>query len=275
MQATNQETVVGESMGGTLRFTHLTTRPQFARRISQPPKLLDLLDIIAGGNGSGRQRERGLDPTTGMEDPIFVLGERIGDGKYHPVSWHRLIDGVFIPGKGPVQIDSAGGAFDGFRATSDSTWGSIWPRAAEIDSAYERRGWIYEIERSEQFMPERLGMIGVCPNVGWTFDLAAVREMYKSVRPDRLRTIAGLGNRVDFADPFDGKIDLWVIVDGEARFNRLGMMRKDGAIEIDVKLKTTDRFLTLAVTDGGDGQAGDWVIFGDPVIQTKHIEENP
>ena len=41
----------------------------FVRRLAQAPKALDLLDIVAGGNGTGHCRERGIDPTTGMEDP--------------------------------------------------------------------------------------------------------------------------------------------------------------------------------------------------------------
>ena len=250
--------------------------PKFVRRLVKPPQTLDLLDIIAGGNGLGHRRERGIDPTTGMEDPLFTLGERVSDRQFHPVAWHKLIDGVFIPvGGRAVIVDSAGHAFDGFPATEDKTWGSIWPRAADVDPENERKGWIYEVEHGERFMPERRGMIGVCPNVGITFDLAAVRAMHTDSRPARLRTIAGLGDRAGFESPYDGKVDLWVIVDGDARQKRLGLKRSDGTFKIDVQLTAADRFLALVATDGGDGRAGDWVIFGDPVLQMKPIAEKP
>ena len=62
-----------------------------------------LLDIVAGGNGRGRRRERGIDPTTGMEDPVFALLAR----RRPPIPAGRgaeLIDGVFVPdgAAGPV-----------------------------------------------------------------------------------------------------------------------------------------------------------------------------
>ena len=60
-------------------------------------KILDLLDIVAGGNGTGHQRERGIDPGTGREDGLFVVAGHNGDGRYRPVALHKLIDGVFIP----------------------------------------------------------------------------------------------------------------------------------------------------------------------------------
>ena len=31
------------------------------RRLAEPPKVLDLLDIVAGGDGTGHRRERGID----------------------------------------------------------------------------------------------------------------------------------------------------------------------------------------------------------------------
>jgi hypothetical protein len=42
---------------------------------------------------------------------------------------------------------------------------------------------------------------------------------------------------------------------------------------VDIRVGDRDRFLTLAVTDGGDGIDYDWVVFGDP--QLKLVPTRP
>ena len=106
----------------------------FVRQLASQSKYVDLLDIVAGGDGMGRRRERGIDPTSGMEDPTFMTGLRYGDGKYHHSTTFQLIDGAFVfsGNRGPVQLDSAGDTFDGFPITMGQTWGSIWARGAVV-----------------------------------------------------------------------------------------------------------------------------------------------
>ncbi|MCG2685416.1 MAG: hypothetical protein L6306_17575, partial [Planctomycetales bacterium] len=169
--------------------------PVFIRRLVRPPRVLDLLDIVAGGYGTGRRRERGIDPTTGMEDPMFFPQNRGGDGRqYRPVGWHRLIDGVFVPdGKaGRVQLDSAGHAFDGFPATAGTTWGSLWSWAAEVKPDNRMHGLVFDVAPDRRFMPEGRGALAFHPNTGVTFDLQAMRKLYPDVRPARFRAVAGL-----------------------------------------------------------------------------------
>ena len=101
--------------------------PVFARRLVEPPKLLDLLDVVAGGDGTGHRRESGIDPGTGSQDRIFATYHR-SDPHYRPAFWQPLVDGVFIPDgrAGAVQLDTAGHAFAGFPPTTGVTYGSIW-----------------------------------------------------------------------------------------------------------------------------------------------------
>ncbi len=40
-----------------------------------------------------------------------------------------------------------------------------------------------------------------------------------------------------------------------------------------MELGPSDRFLTLVSTDGGDGPEGDWIVFGDPVLQMVPTEQ--
>jgi hypothetical protein len=241
----------------------------FVRRLDRTPKQLDLLDVVAGGNGIGRHRDRGIDPTTGMEDPLCFMGERSGDRRYRPVAWHKLIDGVFIPdGRGgAVQLDSARHASDQFPPTTGSLWGSIWSLAADAQPNKYHEGWIYEIQDRRRFTPQGRGLLALSPNVGITFNLEAARRIYPSVRPARFQAIAGLGDRPGFNPSATSRVDLWVFVDGQLKLKRPGLCRRDGTLRMDVELAPTDRFLTLAATDGGDGLAGDWLVLGDPVLQ--------
>jgi hypothetical protein len=256
------------TVAGGSRLVSCQTDPRnFVRRMVKTPKELDLLDMVAGGDGAGRRRERGIDPNTGLEDPVFALGQRDANHRYRAVGWIESIDGVFVVGGGPkaVQLDSAGHVFDGFPKTSGKTWGSIWPRAAEVDPSGRQTGWIFDLDR--RFTPDGRGLLAFLPSVGITFDLEAMRRMYPEARPARFRAVAGLGDRPGFSPSPDGLVDLWVFVDGRLKLKRLGFCRRDGALRVDVELGPTDRFLTLAATDGGDGQEGDWLVLGDPVLE--------
>jgi hypothetical protein len=253
--------------------------PGFVRWLVEPPKLLDLLDIVAGGDGTGHRRERGIDPTTGMEDPVFRSSERGGDRQYRPVAWHKFIDGVFVPdgGAGPVVLDSAGHTFDGFPKTSGVVFGSIWARAADVPPQYrEYRGngyqWIFAIGRPQQFMPEGRGLLGFCANVGMTLNLEALRKMHRGTRPARFRAVAGLADARQIDPNPDGMADIWVLVDGRLKLKRMHLRPQDGTVNVDVELGPSDRFLTLVSTDGGNGIGNDWVVFGDPVLQMASTE---
>ncbi len=164
--------------------------PVFVRRLAAPLQTLDLLDIVAGGNGTGQRRECGIDPTSGMEDPVFIAKVRDGDGRYRPVSYNRLIDGVFVPdgGPGPVQLDSAGHRFDGFPKTSGTVHSSIFARAAavklddrKLDNP-ELKGlyWVYAMGPAREYMPDGRGLLALCPNAGITFDLESMRQLHRA-----------------------------------------------------------------------------------------------
>ena len=241
--------------------------PKFVRRIYDLPKELDLLDIVAGGNGTGRQRERGVDPTTGMEDPILMPHKRDGNGKYRLVKWHDLIDGVFVPDgrAGAVQIDSAGHAFDKFPETCGETWGSIWARDAEVkrDEVF----WIYSMGKGEQFMPQGRGLLCLCSNVGITFSIEAMRNRFPDVRPARFRATVGMVDARYWKSWAESLADVWIFVDGRLKTNRLKLKPEDGTFNVDLKLGPRDRFLTIVMTEGGNGRMYDWLVFGDPVIE--------
>ena len=53
----------------------------------------------------------------------------------------------------------------------------------------------------------------------------------------------------------------------KSRFQRREINRSNGAFSVLVPIGKNDRFLTLAATDGGDGNDWDWIMFGDPRLE--------
>lgn len=289
VRETHHESTLDEKV----RFTQPTTQPKFVRRLAEPPKQLDLLDIVAGGNGLGNRRERGIDPSSGRQDTWFVKTRRDSDHQYHRVEWSTLIDGVFIPHvsqwtvpKLPVlRLDSVGSTFDRFQESRvyegkknqcsvlGYTTGDIWARSAGINSASttNRDGWIYSLVNDKQYMPEGRGLLGLYANMGITFDLAAMREMHDGARPARLRAKLGMGDGPKKYPQAFGVADLWIFVDGQLAWVRKDIRHEDGAIDMEVPLDAESRFLTVVSTNGSRGQAYDWIVLGDPVLEMKPI----
>jgi hypothetical protein len=256
------------------RLSDADRLPTFIQQINRQARAIDLLDVVAGGDGIGNRREHGVNPINGLYEPLYVGCRYAGEGQYASINWSRLIDGVFVPDgrRGPVQLDSAGHVFGGFPETADATYGSIWSRAANVDPKDRMTDhWIYAVGRCGQFAPDGRGLLGLCSNTGITFNLETVREMHRGIRPIRFRAVAGLVDaRFRYPDA-DGMADVWVFVDGRLKFKRMHVRPQDGAVKIDVELGPSDRFLTLVTTDGGNGDACDWVVLGDPVLETETI----
>lgn len=259
---------------------------EFVRRIVKLPKVLDLLDIVAGGDGMGQHRENGINPATGIEDRVLSSQYREAGPGFRPwylnISWHNLIDGVFVPDgrMGKVQINSAGYRFADFPKTDGKAFSSVWARAASVGKAgrnANRGQWIYAIESTERYMPDNRGLLGLHANAGITFDLGAMRVAYRGVRPARFRATAALadtnGAVADQPD-FGQSADVWVFVDNQLKLHRLHLSPRDGVLAVDIELGPKDRFLTLASTDGGNGSLNDWVVFGDPILEMIPIEED-
>ena len=152
---------------------------------------LDLVDVVAGGDGFSNKRNRGINSITGQSiawamprsgEPGFQQGgERNfprGDGHYHPVPEIPFMDGVFVPDGRvrPVQIDSAGHKFGGFINACDYVDRYVWAGGAASDSpptpSHGVRTQLGDIE----YASLGHGYLLLCANNGITFDLAAIRR---------------------------------------------------------------------------------------------------
>ena len=61
-----------------------------------------------------------------------------------------------------------------------------------------------------------------------------------------------LGNSNPNAPPDRSRADAFLLVDGRPRFERRGFRARERTSPVDVALGPADRYLTVAVTDGGD-----------------------
>ena len=106
-------------------------------------------------------------------------------------------------------------------------------------------------------------------NKAVTFDLDAIRRANPDQKLVRFRAAAGNLKQGDTVIA-----DIWVLVDGEARFRRRQINASHSVFSVTVPLGENDRFLTLAATDGGNGFFADWILFGDPRLElTKKAGE--
>ncbi len=275
-----------DATSGQVRPLSQPSDLQFVRYLPQHDTLVNLADVVAGGNGLGDGARRPYRQGVSLVDgrPVSKYSEPTqGDGKYRRAEGVEFIDGVAIPdgAKGPVQIDSIGRTFTGFPATSHDCWGgAIMARRPQFEETlpfmqlefhgnnYGYVNWLHIASKPEELSPGGHGLIGMHSNCLITFDLHAIRARFPNKKVLRFRAV--VGNLESRAEAY--KADAWVIVDGDLRYQRKAFSREDGPATIEVPLADRDRFLVLAVTDAGD-TAYDWVAFGDAVIEMTEINE--
>lgn len=238
----------------------------FKRAMPRDVPPLDLVDLIAGGDGMGSKSGVGIDAATGRVRETKAVTVRRGDHRYRRVADHRVLEGCFIP-DGRMPVDSAGHPFT-FPATSLFSYGLIW--------AGPNIPWEGELPIVTR-LPQNAGtptsrVLVMHSNNGVTLNLDAVRALHTGVRITGFRARVGNSYRPaePGASPAKPLASIHVIVDGVARFERRAFANVDPPIDVTCALSDTDRFLTLATTDGGDGNACDWVLWTRPELVVQH-----
>ncbi len=280
-----QKVVAGQSARATregVSFPLATPESPAELARQEPPRpaapqqrdVLDMVDLLAGGNGRGQRRGISIDPCSGRYGDLETAQEmRLGDGAYHLCSSHSIVDGSFVP-NGLLQIDSTGHRFE-FPKTDGGGVSHIWAgRTVPVAARWAQR--LGDIDYAEAGH----ALLFLSANKGLTVDLAAVRRLDTGKRIVGLEAVAGNSVPQDalglpkFIDS-PPRADFFVLVDGELRFERRGFTPADGPFSVRVPLREGDRFLTLAATDGGDSFYGDWVMLGDPRWNFTNCEQSP
>jgi hypothetical protein len=263
----NQSTRVECGAGHALVVIPVAESARFVRQMPKPSvTTLDLVDMVAGGDGHSSRRGRGIDPTTGLTNNVQPENVNAqGDYKYHRVAGSPLVDGIFIPdgSKGPVQIDSAGHTFPDCPTTDNCSWAYVWA-GGELPPAIGSR--MSAKLAGVDYTATEHSLLVIHSNKGITFDLAAVRRSNPGCEVLRFRATAG---NVEAESEKGAAVsaDIWVLVDGEVRFKRREFNSYNGAAPVAIPIRASDRFLTLAVTDAGNSYMCDQIIFGDPKLE--------
>jgi hypothetical protein len=266
----NQSACVARDRDGAANASRCVDPTVFVREIpNETVRTLDLADVVAGGDGVTERRNAGIDASTGAwgnAPPPRGYFDIDGDRRFHNVPHRPFVDGVFIPDgrTGAVQIDSAGGLFTEFPTTCNRTCGYLWA-GGTVPSANSTQ--ILTRLGDVDYASKGHGLLFTHANAGITFDLAAIRRANPGWTPARFLARAGNTGMKPQGEGGTVYADLWVLVDGRVAFRRREINATSGVFAIAAPLGKSDRFLTLAATDSGNGIDYDWIVLGDPRLE--------
>ena len=224
---------------------------------------INLATIVSGGTGLVTTgRPTCIRPDTGKVSLRNKQMDRAGDFVYHPVAENVFVDGVFVPSieQGVAKVSSAGHEFTACPPTSNRCWGAFF-NTKDFKEIITRKN-AYLVGSLEKIDSDSLFMHA---NGGITFDLDAIRVSYqRSVKAFRTDYLFNHRNRTR---PGDLYIDIWILVDGEVRYQKTDMTVSDTVFPIQLPISDQDRFLSLVVTDGSDDSTDNvWGIFVEPAL---------
>uniref|UniRef100_UPI00356A1B7A CARDB domain-containing protein n=1 Tax=Stieleria sp. TaxID=2795976 RepID=UPI00356A1B7A len=209
--------------------------------------VLDLADVVGGGDGTGTGGSRGINPLTG-EIVSTQTGTLLADGStnvFTAVPTSSFIDGVFVPdggasGSTSITVSSTGLTVTGVGDGDSRTWDHIWngnnQSVATVHPTNSR--------------------IGFHANKAITFDLDAFESAHPGLEASSFSTLVAI-------EGDSGSVEFSVVVDGSIR-NQVSL-DGNGSQMLSTTLANSDRFLTLIATDRG-AYFSDHSIFGDPTL---------
>jgi hypothetical protein len=252
------------------------TLPKFSA-FGIPGKRLDLADALMGGNGFGTgETNKIVDLRTGeiLQRQDNSVNPNV-KGKISVVARSLpFVDYLFLPDgeQGPIQVSSEGHSF----AQCPDTEGGVFSYVSDSALIRGEPGTIGTVVLNGKDYGTRVDpVISMHANAGITFDLQAIRATLSGVAIRRFTALCGISESAGMAVLREAgkaalhKADFWVLVDGQPRLGREGVQVQTGGIPVNIELTATDRFLTLIVTDGGDGYGYDWGVFAEPALELK------
>ena len=211
---------------------------------------INLSEVMVGDGGS---QGHAIDPLNGeitKRGAGFVDIQR--HDKWISVPGSPFVDGIFIPKSGTSQVSSTGLKIGDLPVTSGKTWdyfrygpsgGSTVTTIDNIDYN-QTPNWLLALHA----------------NKGITFDLQALREQFLFGQ-GRLQAVLGHGGAQG-----QSTVDFFVYLDGTRVYERQNFRAQQPGALIDLALPETVRFLTLVVTEAGQGLSHDQAVLGNPRI---------
>ena len=240
---------------------------------------INLADILGGGNGfNSGQLNAGIDVATG-EVSLDLIEDivKVGTAGYKKVESSPFIDGVFVPGleDGMIPVTTDHSISVQFPRTSGNYWGYICNGAFHKGDKVPRH--TLQLNGTSFGTPENPS-ISIHSNQGITFDLSKIRQNIPVGEIKEFRSLIGISETVkkyiDEAKTLDmqtlsrrtfSTADFWIFLDGRKVYE-LKMANSDKPVQVNIPIDIQDRYLTLVVTEGSDGWAFDWAIFGQPEL---------
>jgi hypothetical protein len=219
---------------------------------------LDLADLVAGGDGKGSGRKgSGIHPGTGKVQQA-LQGYLSADSNRVVPAPSEWIEGVWIPdggSTGKVPFTTGGRVLAEVPDTSGKAWDAIRSGPANAQKNTRIGG--------TDFNSSGHSLLAMHANSAITFLLAPMR---KALGKESLRFRAEVGFGGDPGASTKG-VDVRIHVGGVLVFLLEGLGAKHGRVMVDVPLESGAEFLTMMVTDGGDGEIShDQAFFGDPLV---------
>ncbi len=254
----------------------MRTLPEFSA-FGIPGKRMDLADMLMGGNGFGTgETNKIVDLRTGeiLQREDNTTNPNV-TGKISVVARSLpFVDYLFLPDgeHGPIQVSSGGHTF----AQCPDTEGGVFSYVSDSALIRGEPGTIGTVVLNGKDYGTRVDpVISMHANAGITFDLQAIRATLSGGDIRRFTALCGISETAGMAVLREAgraalhKADFWVLVDGQTRLGRAGVQVQTGGIPVNIELNETDRFLTLIVTDGGDGYGYDWGVFTEPALELE------
>lgn len=246
----------------------------FARQISSRAGVVwrgqqvNLADVVSGGMGfAGGRVGLGLNAQTGRL--VMLQDGRLG--KNHPPAFFRtpafsFVDGVFVPGRTPSGggiISSTGLRFEDAPTESGAGLAGVYCGRVERTRPEEYFRLVWE-DRVSDSVRSAVCMYG---SAGITFDLEAIRRAIPNCQVQSFRMVCGLSPDESVRLAAGNTLaDVFVLIDGQTVFEKRSLSRFSEPQAIEIRIKPTQRFLTLAAIDSGDSLGADWVVFVEPVL---------
>ena len=231
---------------------------------------LDIIDIIAGGDGRGAARMRGIHPQTGEQnaEPILDYSASFLDshGGYTPVRANPFIDGIFIPHTTEeVQVDSSGRTVSGLDVSTPRSFQLLW--AGGLMPFAGSQDVVEGVARMYPEQPQQAPVLYFISNKGVTLDLDSLREHHGVRGTLTFRTL--VQSIASLENSRSGTADFLCLVDGNEVAEIRDMKQGSDPTPITFRIEPTRRFLTLIVTDSGDQLHMDWVVLDRPVLEPE------
>ena len=237
---------------------------------------LCLANIVAGGNGfTGGDVKSCIDPSSGIIYPEPLQGiDNTSSDSYVAVKDRPFIDGVFVPngGRGVNQLTSAGHTFKGFPETEGLFYAGISANPYVIEIQGKEADSSPKEEVVSKLTPVSLDetimnrpCIFLHANAGITFDLNQLRQANPGFDLTAFTAVC------HSASVWEKKSEFWVFLDGVLVFHCTADEARQKKQTVDVPIRESHKFLTLATTDGQDKTVYDWCLFTEPQITLASV----